>query len=259
MLEGKTILVGREDSQESRLLLLFEHQGKSNLVAMSKNVSNGVSRCYPDKKRAHCKLDVLSNDRVRVTNLIHENKTFVEGESIEESVVVDKNTMLELGGSRYPVYVDKVLEAVKKTIESIPKPQMPELPGTVSVDHLEAVWNNYVKIIEDIKRRQIRRGKQRLIPLVITSLGALSSFLLGKDNDIVLAISVVVMVVPLIFWIMILLEKDTSIEDTNKAEDKLIDEYKCPNPNCNHYLGKQSYKVIRLHGSCPYCKVKWNK
>ena len=254
-LEGKTILIGRED-KTNNLLLSFEHNGSNKILKIKEEVPNCVSRCFPNEKKAHCKIEVLANDKIRVTNVNIMNTTLVNGNEID-SVVDNKNIKLELGQFKYQIDVNKILSAVEKSIE----PQQTggnsgggPVPEQVSVDHLEIVWNRFEKARDEIRERQIKIGKFRMIPLMTASLSGVLTLLLGKESR---TITIIVAIVSTIIWVSLFLLKDTSIEDTKKAEDELINDYVCP--KCKHYLGQQKYKLIKRHGSCPHCKVKWLK
>ena len=259
-LEGKTILIGRED-KTNHLLLSFEHNGSTKALKINDNVPNCVSRCFPNEKKAHCKIEVLADDKLRVTNVNVMNTTLVNGNE-RDSVVSNKNVKLELGTLKYQIDVNKILSTVEKSIE----PQQtggnsgggnpcPEAP--VSIDHLEIVWNRFEKARDEIKEKQIKTGKLRMIPLITGSLSTILALLLGKEVLLVRVITIIIAIVSAIILVGVFLQKDTSIEDTKKAEDELINDYVCP--KCKHYLGQQKYKLIKRHGSCPYCKVKWFK
>lgn len=258
-LEGKTILIGRED-KTNHLLLSFEHNGSTKALKINDNVPNCVSRCFPNEKKAHCKIEVLANDKIRVTNVNIMNTTLVNGNEID-SVVDNKNIKLELGQFKYQIDVNKILSAVEKSIE----PQQTggnsgggnPGPESVPVDHLEIVWNRFEKARDEIRERQIIIGKLRMIPLITGTLSTILALLLDKELLLVRVITIIIAIVSAIISVGVFLQKDTSIEDTKKAEDELINDYVCP--KCKHYLGQQKYKLIKRHGSCPYCKVKWLK
>lgn len=245
-LVGKTILVGREPDR-GRLLLSVDVKGNNKIVAIGNDhsVPNTVSRCRPNENRAHCRIEVLNDNDIRITNLNDANYTGVNGQSIR-SAVKKRNVLLDLGGDNYSLNVAEALNTLEKIIDG-------GGGGEVSIIHLEKVWNDYEKVIDNIKRKQIQRGKVRMLPLVIGSLGTVVSMLFGQNIIVAVAIALI----SILIYIAMMMEKDTSIEDTKKADDKLLSDYRCPNPKCNHYLNKQPYKVIKDHGSCPYCKTKW--
>lgn len=254
-LEGKTILIGRED-KTNNLLLSFEHNGSNKILKIKEEVPNCVSRCFPNEKKAHCKIDVLANDKIRVTNVNIMNTTLVNGNEID-SVVDNKNIKLELGQFKYQIDVNKILSAVENNIDGINGGGGPA-PEPVSIKHLEVVWNRFEKARDEIKEKQIKTGKLRMIPLITGSLSTLLALLMGgKELLIVRVITIIIAIVSAIILVGVFLQKDTSIEDTKNAEDELINDYVCP--KCKHYLGQQKYKIVKQHGSCPYCKVKWLK
>lgn len=254
-LEGKTILIGRED-KTNNLLLSFEHNGSNKILKIKEEVPNCVSRCFPNEKKAHCKIDVLANDKIRVTNVNIMNTTLVNGNEID-SVVDNKNIKLELGQFKYQIDVNKILSAVENNIGGKIGGDGPA-PEPVPIKHLEVVWNRFEKARDEIKEKQIKTGKLRMIPLITGSLSTLLALLMGgKELLIVRVITIIIAIVSAIILVGVFLQKDTSIEDTKNAEDELINDYVCP--KCKHYLGQQKYKIVKQHGSCPYCRVKWLK
>lgn len=254
-LEGKTILIGRED-KTNNLLLSFEHNGSNKILKIKEEVPNCVSRCFPDEKKAHCKIEVLANDKIRVTNVNIMNTTLVNGNQIA-SVVDNKNIKLELGQFKYQIDVNKILSAVEKNIGVNDGGGGPA-PEPVSIKHLEVVWNRFEKAKDDIREKQIKIGKLRMIPLITGSLSTILALVMGgKEMLIVRVITIIIAIVSAIILVGVFLQKDTSIEDTKNAEDELINDYVCP--KCKHYLGQQKYKIVKQHGSCPYCRVKWLK
>lgn len=253
-LEGKTILIGRED-KTNHLLLSFEHNGSTKALKIKEEVPNCVSRCFPNEKKAHCKIDVLANDKIRVTNVNIMNTTLVNGNEID-SVVDNKNIKLELGQFKYQIDVNKILSAVENNIGGKIGGDGPA-PEPVPIKHLEVVWNRFEKARDEIKEKQIKTGKLRMIPLMTGSLSTLLALFMGKELLLVRVITIIIAIVSAIIWVGLFLQKDTSIEDTKNAEDELINDYVCP--KCKHYLGQQKYKLVKQHGSCPYCRVKWLK
>ena len=51
--------------------------------------------------------------------------------------------------------------------------------------------------------------------------------------------------------------RDNSIEKREAATEKFNSEYVCPNPKCHHFMGAQSYHIIRQNKNCPWCKCKF--
>lgn len=252
-LKGKTILIGREP-EKGRLLLSVIIDGGDKTVAIGNlhSVPTSVSRCWPNEKKAHCKIEVIDDNNVRITNLKEDNFTKVDGESVN-SIKTNKNKIIMLGEDNFQVNVANILNTLGKIVATNdPNPDI-----NVSVRHLEKVWTDYATSLEKIQMRQMERGKKRLIPPIMTSVsGVLTTILTLVIGTSTLVLTLPLTLLTIIYWIKIYNEKDTSIEDRKKAEDVLIDNYICP--QCNHYLGQQKYKVLRQnYTGCPYCKAKW--
>lgn len=253
LLKGKTILVGREP-EKGRLLLSVKINGQNKILAMGTPhcVPNTVTRCLPNEDKAHCKIEVIDDNNVKITNLKESNCTMVDGCSVD-FIVTNKNKVIMLGADNFQVNVGNILNALKKIIDGGGGGDV-----VISVRHLEKVWNDYASSLEKIQRQQMERGKKRLIPPIITSVSSvLTTILTIVIGTKTLFLTLPLTILTIIYWMKIYNEKDTSIEDRKKAEDVLIDNYICP--RCNSYIGLQKYKVLRKnYTTCPHCKAKWN-
>lgn len=250
-LRNKTILVGR-DADSGRLLISIKINGqpRNATIGNINSVPNCVSRCKPYEEVAHCKIDVLNDDTMLLTNIKPENFTFVNGSDIT-SKRININSHISLGKDMYPMNIGNVITAANKLLGEIPPP-----PSEKSIRHLEAIWKEYNDDIKKIKLVQQNRAKQRLIPIMISSvLGVVStvlSLILGTRS---LMISIPISLIPLFIYIKLFQEKDTSIEDQEKAEEKLEQRYRCP--LCNCYLGKVPYITLAQHKKCNFCGGGW--
>ena len=112
-----------------------------------------------------------------------------------------------------------------------------------SIAPLEAVWNEYERRKEAIAKKQLDRGRKRLLPMIIGAVSGILAPILGTLGTGTLFITVPIAVVSLLIYIRMFSEKDTSIEDNKAAQDYLIDNYICP--KCGHFLGNTPYKVLR--------------
>lgn len=255
-LRNKTILVGR-DADSGRLLISIKINGqpRNAMIGNINSVPNCVSRCKPERNVAHCKIDVLNDSSMLLTNIKPENLTFVNGSDIT-SKRIDINSHVSLGKDMYPINIGNVITAANKLLGIIPPPPPP--PEKKSIKHLEAIWKEYNDDIKKIKLVQQNRAKQRLIPIMISSvLGVVStvlSLILGPRS---LMISIPISLIPLFFYIKLFQEKDTSIEDQEKAEEKLEQRYRCPHDGCKCYLGKVPYITLAQHKKCNFCGGGW--
>ncbi len=252
-LKNKTILIGKEPNQ-GRLLLSININGQNKLTALGEpgSVPNCVSRCKPAEGVAHCKITIDGNGSLTLVNLKPQNTTYVNGSEIL-SKRISAGADVTLGKDRYPIDITRILDSAKKVVE-ISQPAQPAKP--LSIKHLEKVWLNYERTTEEIAIQVQKKGKRRMLPMVIGSASGLVAPLLAAVlGTSTLYVTAPISIISFIIYFKVYNEKDTSIEERKAAQNKLIDNYVCP--KCKHYLGQQPYKVLRQNSKCPYCGNPW--
>ncbi len=255
-LNGKTILIGRESAQ-GRLLVAISGSSMPAFIGGAGSVPGSVSRCKPAENTAHCKISVDPSGNMVVANMKPQNVTYVDGLQIESKKITEHST-IALGRDKYSVSVHLILEAADKLVPVTPTP--PPSAQEYSIKHLEDVWNEYERAMETIQRRQQKMGRRRMLPIMIGSASAILSPFLGiYVGTATCWVTVPIAIISFVIYIYNYREKDTSIEDRRKANYTLIDHYVCPNPNCQHFMGNQPYRVLRQNKKCPYCGCKFTK
>lgn len=255
-LKNKTILVGKEPDN-GRLLVSIKVDGKPKnaLMGSINSVPNCVSRCKPNEDVAHCKIEVLNDGTMILTNIKPKNSTFVNGSEIN-SKRININSHVSLGKDMYPINIGSVLDTANKLLEIVPPPPPP--PPEKSIQHLELIWKEYNNEIKAIRLAQQNRAKQRLIPIMISSVSGVISIVLSLFlGTMSLFISIPISLLPFLMYIKFFQEKDTSIEDQEKAEEKLELRYRCPHEDCDCYLGKIPYITLSQHKKCSFCGKGW--
>lgn len=255
MLEGKTILIGKEPGN-GRLLVAVKGAGTDTIGPIG-CVPASVSRCKPAEDVGHCQLSIDQDSVMTLTNLKPQNVTYVNGmEIITKRVTADSN--ITLGKDRYAVDLNTVLEKARKLVSqaSASQPPKPKKPAeALSIKHLEKVWNDYERKMEEIAYKQQKRGRNRTLPILLSSASATISALMARFFGVqTLWVSIPISVLITIIYVINFMVKDTSMEDKKKAKDYLIDNYVCPHADCNHFLGYSEYKILRQNKACPYCK-----
>ena len=251
-LAGYTILFGREPGLQSRLLVCMQVDGQMKTAVMGTQgcVPQSVSRCVVESGSAHASLSVSPTGQLQLTNLKPKNTTRVNG--VEVSVKsVDLGDKLSLGKDNFSVDVQAIVKVAAKLL-----PQKVVKPSPVSIAHLKEVWEEYETTISDIQKKRMNVAKQRTLPMVLTFASAALAGLF-RNVDEIKTVGVIVAVICAFLWIKTYFYKDTTYEESKAADDKLIDKYICPNPQCKHYLGKQPYKVLRQNKKCGYCGTPW--
>lgn len=249
-LKGKTILIGKQ-AGEGHLSISFDYKGNNKILLAGEkgSVPDSVSRYKPTEKTAHCSLEFGEDgNTMTLINLNPQNKTFVNGTQIMKKAIT-KDSEITLGCDNYKLDLEVVFNALHTFLERVD-------PTPFDISSLEHVWKEYDLELKRIKEKQINNGKRRLIPIIIGSLSGVAAPVLATALSIgTLGITIPITLVCLFLYLKIYKEKDTSIEDTDNAKDKFIDNYVCP--SCHHFMGFQDYKIVRQNTKCPYCQAKF--
>lgn len=258
------ILIGR-DPQQSNLLVVVKHNGQSKATRLGQPgcVPNSVSRCNVANGTAHCLVTYDADTKqMRVENLKPENVTYVNDKAVITKQI-NAEDQLALGKDRFVIGV----QSIQKIVGSIlglggngnqvggNHGNGEKAKESKSIAHLEAVWKRYEQALENIRRKQQALGRKRLLPIMLSSCGGVITAILGTlQLDHPMYFTLALSLTPLLMYIKIYNEKDTSIEDTKKAENELIAKYVCPHKDCGVYFNKQPFVVVRNWKICPHCK-----
>ena len=120
--------------------------------------------------------------------------------------------------------------------------------------------DTYEKEIDRIAQQQQETGKKRMLPIMVGSLSGVASPILATLVAVnTLYITVPVAAISFGLYFINYKKKDTSYEERKEATERFTDEYVCPNPDCNKFLGNISYKLLKKQYSmhCPYCKSEY--
>ncbi len=259
-LRGRTILIGRSPD-DGRLCVgvLTSGHPKVAKVNVQVPVPACVSRCKPAEGTAHCSVQVDQSGNMTLTNMKPGNATYVDGLKVV-SKRVSRDSSVSLGKDRYPLDLGLVLDAAMGMLDGASSRagapgQGPAAQGKqYGISHLGKVWDEYEGTMADIQRLQEERGRKRMLPIMIGSVSAVLSPILGfciPGNTY--WITMLIAAISLVMYLRIYFSKDTTTGMKKDAQDRLIDEYVCPNPSCGHFMGFQPYKVLRQGRKCPYC------
>lgn len=249
-----SVLIGRENGSNSLIFAVtIAGQHKIGRLSEPAMVPNSVSRCVPDRNKAHCRLDFNARGEMTLTNLKAANCTFVNGLQIE-AARVSKADRVELGPDRYPVSLHTIVAMLSKVM---PKSQ----PKTADVRHFKAVWREYKRRIDYIKKKQQQLAiLSRTSSLFFMGAGAVGGVLkaaMGKDDQLIgncllvsSCIGLAVLVVSIYMqW------KFNAAKESDAAKEWLKRHYRCP--NC-HKIFLQEYDILRNdYSACPKCKSEF--
>lgn len=207
-----------------------------------KTVRHGAVGSVPKNvSRRHCCIVQDDKGMMTVKNLNAENETFVNGRSVE-SKAVKEGDRIELGADRYAVDW--------KAVRSV-------MPSVADIRPLEKVWTDYQeqRLEQQIKER--RFGTLRSATGLITMVAIALSMFTGRDSTIYLILYGAAIVISLAFTVKAYLESANAPRRMQELSDKFQKDYVCP--KCGHFLGMQSYDILKQNDCCPYCKAKYRK
>ena len=130
-----------------------------------------------------------------------------------------------------------------------------------SIAHLKDVWDEYHDTLLDIQVRQRKLNMYRSAsPMFTIGSGAIAT--LAKTmgwGDAIFVVTLMMTAIGLMLMVFSFVNgfRDNSIEKREAATEKFNSEYVCPNPKCHHFMGAQSYHIIRQNKNCPWCKCKF--
>ena len=245
VLEGKTILIGKEPGQ-GRLLIAVKGVPKVTTLGQAGSVPNSVSRCKPGEGIAHCQIEVDSTGGLKLTNLKAQNVTYVNDADIVWKQINQNTDSVALGKDKYVINIKEILDAARKLFGE-----------TFDISPLKDVWDDYSANLKKIKIRQKHIGLLSSIPIAFTMLGTIIIGVAPEIRPFAIVFTGIALIVMLIG--LYLRFTDKSIEETEKLNDKFQDRYVCPNPKCHQYLGNTPYKLLRQKKNCPSCKCQWRE
>lgn len=223
------IIFGREE-KTSQL------QAKVNNLSFTFGDNGSVPKTV---SRQHCKVTVLGEGAFMLQNLKMENDTFVNGMGIQTKQVTQQD-VIELGSSHYKLRWDYVQAVLSKT---------------VNVSHLEQIWNDYQdkKLQQQIAERKFNtlKGATGLITMI-----AIAMNLILGNNTMYIVLYAVAILLSLGFTIKAYIAASKLPNEMKVLTEKFQKDYSCP--KCNHYLGAQSYELLKQNKACPYCKVNFD-
>lgn len=205
----------------------------------------------PTVSREHCWLTDNGDGTYTLQNKSLQG-TFVNGRQVVKTIV-KADDKIKLSAS-----------TTVKVADLLPLKQPAQGGKTVeeySIAHLKDVWDEYHDMLLDIQVKQRKLNMYRSAsPMFTIGSGAIAT--LAKTmgwGDEIFVITLVMTAIGLILMVFTFVYGfcDNSIEKREAATEKFNSEYVCPNPKCHHFMGTQSYHIIRQNKNCPWCKCKF--
>ncbi len=223
------IIFGREE-KTSQL------QAKVNGMAFTFGDNGSVPKTV---SRQHCKITTLDDGSFMLQNLKVDNDTFVNGMGIQTKQVTPQD-VIELGGSHYKLRWDYIQGVLSKT---------------VNVAHLEKIWNDYQdkRLQQQIAERKFNTLKSATG--LITMLAIAMHMILGSNTMYIILYAIAILL-SVGFTIKAYISASKLPNEMKGLTEKFQKDYSCP--KCHHFLGTQSYELLKQNKACPYCKVHFD-
>jgi hypothetical protein len=194
--------------------------------------------------RSHCKLELQDDGRIRITNVSDQNSLYVNGTEYKTKLIA-KEDLVQLGSERYSLDVKAVLKVLASDSSQ---------PKSYKISYLKDVWDNYSQAKLDIQIRERKMNALSAIPGVLSMISIALSFV----NDGVRPVFITIAAVSALAFALIRMKNAGEVPlEQKELDERFQDEYVCP--NCKHYLGYKSYKLVLKDGGCPWCKAKYTE
>ena len=261
-LKGTTILIGREEGNSRLMITVSDGRvKKSAYIGQPGAVPNTVSRCIPAQNIAHCSIAIDHNGTMTISNLKAKNVTYVDGTAVARKAVTASDCV-ELGSKKYSISIDTILKAAEKIMAapSTPQPNAPQQQQAYSIGHLEKVWNDYQKGLEELQDEQIKVNMMSRVPMAFT-IGAGAITALANSFDwpapvlyFTTALTIIGFVV-FVYGLYVSMKFHNGTEKRRQLTDDFKRDYNCP--NCGNFLGNTDFFIIKNRGVCPFCRCKF--
>ncbi len=248
-LKGKTILIGRA-ADKGRLAVAIKGSSKMAELDAEGAVPTSVSRCSPSSGTAHCTIDVDQEGALVITNLKAQNITLVNGMEVQAKHISPSDT-IALGREKYPIDLTLILHTAIKLVSATPAatPAPAQQPKTFSIKPLETIWDEYKEKCRAVRNKSRRIALIRSLCGVFTSGALICIHFFGTIGLVLTGIGLIGNI-----YSFVGLKNNDTTEEIDKLDDWLDDNYICPNPACQHSIGKSNkYKYLLQNGKCPYC------
>lgn len=239
------LIIGRE-AETSKLSIRFGQQ--ETTLGQNGSVPKTVSR-------QHCRLSLTAEGTLSLSNISPKNITCVNGVQIESKTVTPNKDIVTLGSAGYLLDLVTIANYLKGL-----NPQKAKAPvKTVSISHLEQVWdtNHDIKLQIQIKEKKL--GAARSITGIFSMSSVACGFIPGISEIPALRISLYVLAFMLVVYFFIVTYRSSSTlpKFMDELDRKFHDDYVCPNQECHHFLGYQPYYDLKKRDSCQFCKAKY--
>lgn len=232
-----TILIGR-DEKTSCLALMVEGKLAKDSTCI---LPNSVSRLKPDDNKAHCRLSIQGTV-LKITNLNPQNVTYVDGQEIYKTTVIDKHSIVELGADQYRLKINKLL----KNIGYVPP---------VSIKHLKRVWDRYDRTLLKLQVEQQKAANQQKLQGLISQASMLCVIIPSVIPSIPIPglirvlLVVAALAIGVYFYIKGTRTDQSFVIKKRELDERFKEDYVCP--KCGYFFGYTPYENLEYKKNCP--------
>lgn len=218
--------------------------------------------------RRHCKITRVTQDEYELEDLDSSRGTVVNGQQIYQTRV-RLDTPVSLGN--FATSVGQLLGFVTQhngggSVKLVDHPQGSNQPPvkTLSIGHLERVFDEYEENTKNISKQRARQQGRRALPMqigmpLIMFVGIIIDVAHVDDNTALafkMVLSLVCVVLTLVLTLTSFSSNDTMVEDTFETNKQFQIDYVCP--GCKNFLGmNRPVQALLNSGKCPYCKSRF--
>ena len=229
-------MIGRE---EGTCRLIMTIGGKVAELSPAGTAKKSVSR-------THCKLVVGDDGKWALTNLKASLATYVDGVQILTKEVNPRSQVV-LGADQCVVDMKKVEQILQKVVPAPVK--------TFSLLPLEKVWNDYEEKRMKVQLDEQKKANLQRLQGVLSMLGMMIGLVegLGPVRFVVMGLAASIAI---FFFIRGSKTSNALVVKLKTLEREFQQQYICPNPECDRYLGVP-WISLKDQVGCPKCKCKY--
>lgn len=209
--------------------------------------------------RKHLEITQIDKNKWRIRDVGSKYGTTVDGLPIVETVV-GPDAHLVLGAFETTIRQLLNLDSKRKPVPNpVPDP-VPTPAETVSVRHLQAVYEEYMDALKDLQKKKSRANIMRMLPLQLLmplALG-LSGILIDDTQQGSLikgCIMVGIMGLTSVLSLRMLSVNNQQIDEQFELNRQFQINYVCP--KCHNFFGQaRPYEALLIQGKCPHCKAQ---
>ena len=229
------LIIGRESGTDSPRLAIVK-DGATSFYGQSGSVPKSVSR-------HHCRITMGDDSSLSIEDVTTNNFMFINGSDCKKRSNINLEDVIELGPDHYRLNLEEIMKIFSSK-------------QSWHIGHLQKVYEQYQA---DKTEWQVKQGKMNaasMLPGIISSISML--LMVVWESVLPRIILGTIAAVGMIYFFVFRSKsaKDNPVK-IKQLDDLFREQYICPNPTCNHFLGAIPYKELLKNKTCPFCKAKF--